>query len=155
MFCLKATLLSEILSTIWGTNSYKLIDGILKIYYNIFKEISATLKFTSPSNLIKRGTIFFIMISKSISSFEIWNFVCNYSIASSLIFQSLSFLRSYSIFLPRICYNFYCLTFCWRLVMGGNKTLDYLLKLSLSGFLIDRRFNEYCNYFPAFTPAID
>ena len=155
IFCRRATLLSDNFYTICGANTSRLIDGILKIYYTIFNAISATLKFGSPNNLISIGRMLFITTSISIYCFDIWNLVWNYSIASSLVFQSLSFLRSYNIFLPITCYSFYCFEF-WPKI-GGNIKLDYLLRLFyyLSWFLTDFKFKEYCNSLPELTPNID
>jgi hypothetical protein len=103
IFWRSATLLSDSFYTIWGTICYKFKLGILSIYLIIFKATKATLKFPSPNNLINSGTRFFIIKSNSNSSLLSWNLVCSYSIAYSLTFQSLSFLRSSTSFLPTVC----------------------------------------------------
>ena len=94
IFCLKATLLSLSVSTNWGTICSRIILGVCKISYKIFRETKATLKLASPSNLINIGTNDFIKVSVSNSYLDIWNLVCSYSIAYNLAFQSLSFFKS-------------------------------------------------------------
>ena len=142
IFCLKATLLSFNFSTIWGTSWSRLMWGVCKIYSNIFSATKATLKLGSPRSLMRIGTKDFMMTSWSKSSFEIWNFVCNYSTASSRAFQSLSFFRSSTSFLPTTCSIFSCLLGAggFIFVIGGNITLVSLGKDS--GFLTYLKFRE-------------
>lgn len=76
--------------------------------------------------------------------------------ASNLTFQSLSFLKSSSIFFPMICSSFSCFVFCEKFEIGGKRTLDSLRKLFSSlSWRTDFKLREYCSYLPEFTPVID